>query len=291
MTDGPPCRICGSETTFIGTRAGRIDGRLFKFCRCSECNFSFVENYRSDFENIYNEDYYRGKGGDPMVDYVYENENPGLTIRFYEYRGLCQIFSTLCPTGGKWLDFGCGGGGLVRYARQRSLDVVGSEDGWAADLGRSSGIPILTSQELDSHAGSFDFVTAIEVFEHIADPLEAFKKIRSLLKPGGKLFLTTGNAAPWSARLLEWGYTHAPDVHISFFEPGTLRRCLRETGFVSAQCAFNTGFKDIIKYKVLKNIGLHDRSMFLDILPWYLISKIVDYKYQITGQPYGVAGG
>ena len=114
MTDGPPCRICGSETTFIGTRAGRMDGRRYKFCRCSECKFSFVENYRSDLENIYNEDYYRGSGGDPMVDYVYENDNPGRTIRFYEYRGLCQIFSTLCPTGGKWLDFGCGGGFMLK---------------------------------------------------------------------------------------------------------------------------------------------------------------------------------
>lgn len=272
-------------------RQGRLDGRAYEIRQCPACGFAFVENFRDDYERVYDEAYYRGRGGDPLVDYAYEHDNPDSTIRLYEYKGLCEIFENLCDRGGKWLDFGCGAGGLVRYAGQQSIDIVGSEDGWAAALGREAGIPILSSTEINEFAGSFDFITAIEVFEHIADPISAFRQIRSLLKPGGQLFLTTGNSEPWSGRLLEWSYTNAPDVHISFFEPKTLEICLSATGFEARRIPYAIGFPDIIKYKILKNLGFKRRSWFMDILPWKVISKIADLKYKVSAQPYGVAVG
>jgi len=286
-----PCPICSAETTLIGTQVGKLDRRQFYMRHCSLCHFSFIQNYRSDFEILYNKDYYHGKGADPLVDYVYELNNIKTTIRNYEWSGIFKVFRQLCPNGGRWLDFGCGGGGMVRYALSRGVDAMGVEDGWLADQGRSQGLPILSTDELNRFAGSYDFVTAIEVIEHIPQPIEVLKTIRQLLKPGGVFFLTTGNARPFRQSLLDWGYTQCPDVHVSFFEPKTLERSLTMAGFESQFAPLSDGLIDVIKYKVLKNFQIKNRHGLIDALPWQLIARVVDAKYEVSKMPYGVAVG
>ena len=289
MTEKHICKICDSIALPIGSRNGHLDGRTYEFAQCHNCYFSFVTNFREDYAEIYDENYYAGRGADPMVDYIYEYKNSLTTIRNYEWQGIVRIFQKLCSNNAKWLDFGCGSGGLVRYAKKRGIDIVGFDEGWGASLGREGGTRILNASELKEVDGVFDFCSAIEVFEHIPDPLEAFRQIRRILKPGGILFLTTGNAQPWRNKLLNWGYTSCPDVHISFYEPETLEFCLRESGFLPKKIAGFNQYSDIIKYKILKNTGFKNKNLLIDALPWTVISKIVDLRYQVSAQPYGVA--
>ena len=145
-----------------------------------------------------------------------------------------------------WLDFGCGNGGLVRYCRSRGLrQSFGFEPGTIRDKAASLGVPFIDEAELDKRRGTFDVVTAIEVLEHVEDPLETLRLIRGLLKPGGLLFLTTGNAEPHGRDFLNWGYV-VLEVHVSFYEPETLRRALIETGFHPRFHGYLPGFTDII---------------------------------------------
>ena len=214
MNRGNSCPICSASTISLGSRVGKLDNREFLFRHCESCRYSYVENFRSDFDNIYDENYYHGCGADPMVNYVYEINNASRTIRNYEWEGIYSIYKILCPNGDRWLDYGCGLGGLVRFAINKGVDAIGFEEGWAADSGRESGVPILNSKELDYYEKTFDFISAIEVFEHISKPVDTLIQIRKLLKPGGVLFITTGNAAPWRQNLLNWNYTECPDVNI-----------------------------------------------------------------------------
>ena len=283
------CPVCSNPTLFLGSQTGRLDSREFLIRHCSLCHFSYVENYRTDFENIYNEDYYRGLGADPMVDYVYELQNTSKTIRNYEWQGIYSIYKALCPNGGRWLDYGCGGGGLVRFAIENGIDATGFEEGWAANMGILSGTPILRTNEIEVYAESFDFISAIEVLEHISRPVDALLQIRKLLKPGGILFLTTGNAKPWRQKFLSWDYMKCPDVHVSFYEPDTLARCMRSTGFCPKEFTSLNGFVDIIKFKVLKMFRVKNKSKLIDLLPWGVISRLVEARYKVTKQPYGVA--
>ena len=282
-----PCRICHSSASFIGSKVGKFARTEFNLYRCSECAFAFVGNPTADSKAVYSEDFYRGRGADPMVDYVSELERPEETVRLYEWRGILGAVTALrgATKGCRWLDFGCGNGGLVRYLREKgAADALGCDDGWIADRARQLGIPILRGDELASHQGVFDVVTAMEVFEHLPDPLATLRTIRALMKPGALLFYTTGNARPYRNALLDWPYV-LPEVHVGFYEPGTLRCLLSRTGFRVEQRGFVPGFEDIIRFKVLKNLGVRRRAVWEKAMPWPLISRIVDLRYAVTAHP------
>ena len=103
----------------------------------------------------------------------------------------------LAGTGAVALDYGCGDGRAVGYARSLGIDMVGADvfyEGAASkavvegngELGRT----IFEMQEgrLPFPDRHFDFVCANQVFEHIHDLDLALSEISRVLKPGG-LFL------------------------------------------------------------------------------------------------------
>jgi SAM-dependent methyltransferase len=280
------CVICGSPATITGS-ARSFSKRTFELARCSTCRFSFVVDPPTDLEGLYDKEYYRGTGADPSVDYERELDDPR-TVRVYEWRGLLKIIDSLRGglSGIRWLDYGCGLGGLVRYARQRGIEIYGFDEGYAADRMRQEGIPLLTAGELDAAAGSFDVITAVEVVEHFADPMPALRQIATLLSPGGLFFLTTGNAEPFRGRLETWPYVQ-PDVHLSFFEPGTLEFAFRSVGLEPSFPGFVPGYTDLMRYKVLKNLRLKRRHALEGLVPWPLVARAADRRYRLSAHPVG----
>ncbi|MGH9550330.1 MAG: class I SAM-dependent methyltransferase, partial [Terriglobales bacterium] len=229
-----------------------------------------------EYKEIYSEAYYKGRGADRFVDYLFELHNPRKTVRQYEWRGIVEAVRSCIPLRSdvRWLDFGCGNGGLVRHCLENlACSVWGYEEGWIRDQAVNLGIPLMTNDAVDAAVGTFDVITAIEVVEHLVDPVKELRRIRSLLKPGGLLFVTTGNAAPHRERLFEWGY-FLPEVHISLFEPRTLARALGESGFRAEFRGYSPGFDDIIRFKVLKSLGFHTASLGERALPWKVLSRI-----------------
>ena len=116
------CPICGAETVAAGSKRGTFIRELFELRHCVTCRFSHVANPATDYQRIYGEEYYNGRGADPSVDYVFELEHPDKTVRIYEWRGILKLVRSLTAVNGdtQWLDFGCGNGGLVRYCREHA---------------------------------------------------------------------------------------------------------------------------------------------------------------------------
>ncbi len=291
MTSIKPCPICAAETTPVGEKASPFSGRQYQLRQCTACWFSFVANPWTDFARIYDEAYYAGRGADRSVDYHFEMQHPERTVRKYEWQGIFEIVSSLLPTSAatRWMDFGCGNGGLVRYVRETAgCDAIGFEDGAIAADARKSGLPLVDAAELPALTGSFDVVTAVEVIEHVPDPLSVLREMRRLLKTGGLCFLTTGNAAPFRQRLLDWSYV-LPDVHVSFFEPSTLALALSRSGFRAESRGAVAGFDDVIRFKVLKGLRVRESNVVERALPWKVLARVVDRRFGVSAHPIGWA--
>jgi SAM-dependent methyltransferase len=277
--------VCGSSASVTDSVHSSFSGRDFELAHCPSCHYSFVTNPRTDFDALYDERYYRGQGADPKVDYFHEIQDPR-TVRTYEWRAILEIVHHLRgPLDGvRWLDYGCGLGGLVRYGRERGVDISGFDEGYAAERMRQDRVPVLSPQVLDASEGSFDVVTAIEVLEHLSDPMVTLRRIAALLRPGGLLFLTTGNAEQFRGSLAKWSYV-IPDVHVGFFEPGTLATALSGVGLQPARPGHVPGFTDLLRYKILKNLGQKRQHAIEGIVPWSLVARAADRRYRLSAQP------
>ena len=283
------CRICASPSCKVGEKKGKYIQKSFALFACRHCGFYYVEDACSDLEQIYDRRYYDGAGADPMIDYVFEIAHRQTTIRNYEWQGVADVLASTFGdlVGARWLDFGCGNGGLVRYGNEQcGAEVIGFDEGYSCRLAMDNGVRILERSELDSYRGCFDIITAIEVLEHCLDPLVDVRLIRTLLKPGGVFFYTTGNSQPFANNILKWPY-FIPEIHISLFQPTTMEFLLRECGFGVEQRGFVDGFDSIIRYKILKNLRLKTMNPAERLLPWPFISEVVDQKLKLSAFPIG----
>lgn len=282
------CPICGGRSEVIARKQAARSDRAFDLAECPACRFVHVVQPRTDFADLYGEAYYSGDGVDASVHYVRELADPR-SIRHHEWRGVVEaVRNRGVPPPARWLDFGCGLGGQVLAARRAGYDAYGYEDGWAGEELARRDVPRLRADELDDAAGTFDVVTAIEVLEHVIDPVAELRRIRALLRPGGLLFVTTGNLDAFRARFDRWTYV-LPDVHVSYYSPHALSEALGRAGFEAATVEDRHGFDGIIRYRVLAALGRHRDAWWHRAVPWRLVAAVVDRRYRMTRHPVGYA--
>jgi SAM-dependent methyltransferase len=135
------------------------------------------------------------------------------------------------------LDIGFGAGTLLAAAQRGGWTVCGTElSAPAVDAARGRGYDVvLGSLDEGAFAGqSFDVVTAVEVIEHLTDPLELLTHAAAVLRPGGLLWMTTPHGRGISARMLgeRWSVVSPPE-HIQWFSVRGMRGLLRRAGFRS----------------------------------------------------------
>lgn len=157
---------------------------------------------------------------------------------------LDYVSARLGLAGARVLDVGCGGGLLSESMARLGAQVTAID--LAPELVKVARLHSLESgvqvnyrvQSVEDLAaeqpGSFDAVTCMEMLEHVPDPTAIIRACASLLKPGGKLFLSTLNRTPaafalavvgaeYIARLLPRGTHHYKD----FIKPAELAAWLR----------------------------------------------------------------
>ena len=182
-----------------------------------------------------------------------------LASRWWDPRGPQKALHALNPArldyvaarttlrGARVLDVGCGGGLLsealaARGAQVTAIDLApdllqvarlhGLESGVAVDYRLSSVETLAAGQP-----GAFDAITCMEMLEHVPDPTSVVAACATLLRPGGRLFLSTLNRTPaafalaivgaeYVARMLPRG-THQ---YRDFIRPSELAAWLRAAG-------------------------------------------------------------
>ena len=119
--------------------------------------------------------------------------------RFASYwlKSLPDVTAKLAA-GGRMLDFGCGSG-RVAIAMKKAFPAAHVEgyDTDAQSIARAreeaKGMDIRFDTELPR--GQFDLITVCDCLHDLAAPVETLKQVRSLVKPGGTLFVIEPKAA------------------------------------------------------------------------------------------------
>jgi 2-polyprenyl-6-hydroxyphenyl methylase/3-demethylubiquinone-9 3-methyltransferase len=105
--------------------------------------------------------------------------------------------------GKRVLDVGCGGGLLSEAMARRSAQVTGIDLGpqtiEVAELhALESKVPVSYAREsAETHAagnaGVYDIAVCMEMLEHVPEPDSVLRALRTLVKPGGHVFVSTLN--------------------------------------------------------------------------------------------------
>jgi 2-polyprenyl-6-hydroxyphenyl methylase/3-demethylubiquinone-9 3-methyltransferase len=149
--------------------------------------------------------------------------------------------------GAKVADVGCGGGLLSESLARAGAEVVGVDLGQKVievaklhlhESNLDVDYRLQSSAELAAlEPARFDAVCCMELIEHVPDPEALVNDLAAMLKPGGRLFVSTLNRTPaafgaailgaeYLMRMLPRGTHH----YAQFLKPSELGRLLRHAG-------------------------------------------------------------
>jgi SAM-dependent methyltransferase len=181
------------------------------YALCSQCGFCFAPelvNWKlEEFEQkIYNDEYI-------LVDPDYVEIRPRANAN-----NLISMFGDRAHSI-KHLDYGGGSGRLVQLLRQSNWQSTSYD-------------PFVDRNVSIEQLGSFDLITAFEVFEHIPNVNKLMSNLRSLISPNGIILFSTllsdGNIH--SKQRVSWWYASPRNGHISLFSRNSLSLLAQKHG-------------------------------------------------------------
>lgn len=219
------CDLCGAnEVELLATKDRR--GQPLRTVVCTSCGLISHESIPSDEEltEYYAHEYRQDYHGEhtPSAKRVLRAWNNGQAI----YRKLRPF----ARTGDRVVEIGTGLGCTVKAFELSGFESSGIEPGIEfqgfsrktlhaqIDNGRLEDIPSYPS---------YDFVLLVHVIEHFSQPKRALRRIRSLLREQGRLYVECPNVyAPHAApgRLFHYAHVHN-------FTPWTLKMMGESCGF------------------------------------------------------------
>jgi 2-polyprenyl-3-methyl-5-hydroxy-6-metoxy-1,4-benzoquinol methylase len=203
-------------------------------CSAALCGLRFLhpQPTAEELAELYRSAYY--EPGAPNQDNTYVNTPEQVATELTK-----TILGHCGPLAGRRiLDFGAGIGVLAEQLRSLGAAVVCVEpDPEARREAANRGLTSYASLEAlraGEAAPQFDLITAIEVVEHLEDPVRYLELLREFIAPGGALFLTTPNFQSLQARLrgCRWQQYQNP-THLFYFTGRSLERALHLAGFRS----------------------------------------------------------
>lgn len=229
-SDTPSCPICGHTSRYIWLTHG-----AYRIWHCRRCSFCFApvgecagsEAPQELYEKLYqNSEEYRAILSEARR-----------TDRFHRLAFAERFFFRVFPKPigrGQLVDVGCGAGRFLQIAGRYGWQVQGIEPApTAAREGNALGLPIFEGEVKqfvhDFPQARFDVVTAFEVVEHTADPVDFLRQLRGLARPGGYVLVSAPNLRDPFLRFAPrpecW-----PPIHVNFFSRQALRHALVASG-------------------------------------------------------------
>ena len=145
--------------------------------------------------------------------------------------------------GSRFLDVGCGLGGLVEAMERRGWSAVGIEtSAIGAERAQALGRDVRRGSwaDVDLRGESpFDLISFIHVLEHLPDPLAALRWAGAALVSGGRLLIEVPNRDTWETRRSAAARDRIYDLpaHLHHFTEGSLTDLVGRAGFVDVRVA------------------------------------------------------
>lgn len=238
-----PCPVCGSSRSRFYIDApphllddvDRIPDEVYPYRRCDDCRAVFIAELPSpETLSIYYDsaDYHQHKR-------KLTGRSPDrLSAIWHAYLSVLRPVPAKAP--GRHLDFGCGPGDYVVFAKSQGWDSAGIEfsDASAAE-GRDRGLTVYTEAQLDAVPdGSVDLVTMNHSLEHVFDPVATLQTLSAKVRPGGMVYIEVPSLACPDFWLFGGSYMGAP-VHIQYFDDGNMRLLGERAGLRLDRCRNN----------------------------------------------------
>src|SRR5665647_2153321 len=218
LYDSCPC--CGQKniTPVFSAEDYTLSHERFEIWECKNCTLRFTQNVPGQ-DKI--GAYYQSE------NYIsHSDTNKGLINNLYHkvrIRTLAKkrkmVEEITGKSGGSILDVGCGTGAFLHTMQLSGWKITGLEPDETA---RKKALELYklnldSSEKLFSlPAESFDAITMWHVLEHVHELHEYIKRLKELLKPGGKLFIAVPNYTSYDEKVYKefWAaydavsYTH-----------------------------------------------------------------------------------
>ena len=221
------CPVCGARRVAPRLRKAGVE-ILF----CGDCGLGFWRPGAGfDPAALYGARYFAGHDLGPGYDDYAALE---AALR-HNFARRVRALGTPRP-GARLLDLGPAFGYAVDEARRAGwwatgLEVSRAAAARAAAVAGAGGIAVGDAQRAPFAAASFDAVTLWDVLEHLPDPHAAVAELARVLRPGGRLALSTGDVGSLAARVsgARWHLYTIPE-HLFFYSRESLRRLLAAHG-------------------------------------------------------------
>ncbi|HEY6119624.1 MAG TPA: class I SAM-dependent methyltransferase [Pyrinomonadaceae bacterium] len=217
----PLCFATGSKTI-----ARRVDG--LRIQECDACGLAYVDPRPTakQLAEFYGKGYFLGerdffKG----KDYCCERDR---AISDGSVTGYDEIVSNFNLKDLTILDVGCASGALLQSLRKHHpREVIGLDSAaYPVSVGVSKYGLDLRCETLESASFTdkyFDLITLIDVVEHLENLSTFLTELRRVLKPNGKVFVSTPNYASYSLARNEWACLYRDFEHLQYFSPRSIR--------------------------------------------------------------------
>ena len=248
--DSELCDLCSIDDFRFLFSKPSASGKRFEIHKCKGCGLvqTLPRPNDEELEECYGAHYFENRTDRGYNDYFSENMRKQLEIvwnmnlrdvGFFE-------FENSPGTSKVALDVGCAAGFFVDYLNRRGWQSEGIElSESAAKAGiKKMGLKIHIQDFLQFQPSQpYDLITLWASIEHLRSPAEALRKISSMLRPGGRLILST---CRWGllSRILgpRWRFLNVPE-HLFYFSPSTLEKMASRYGLKSnGKVTYGSGF-------------------------------------------------
>jgi 2-polyprenyl-3-methyl-5-hydroxy-6-metoxy-1,4-benzoquinol methylase len=217
------CNVCGSISF-----THHWECEDFRFHRCEGCG-ALLQNPQPDPAQLLE------RYDDEYSDYEIENAQNYLDLMQMGMEDMkFSQWQDEWRKKGAFLDIGCATGALVEKLGKEGWDAKGLEPCEPAArygiLNRGVDIHQGTLDDAPYPSESFSLIHFSHVIEHVTEPQAFLKQVAELLKPGGRILLTTPNTASFQAWWFGAQWRSAIADHMYLFDKKQLTRLLKVAG-------------------------------------------------------------